>query len=168
MISAKDPNQIIRAEHDEEFNSKRVTIVGGDFGIAEAVKEGLKDFKIEYSPLPIPSAEQTYGIFKPSEWPLHVEKQVIVKDYEVLNIPKLVYEYKILEVPSIVYETKIVEIEKQVIVKEIQIIEVPKIVTEYQTIEKPVIIEKLNNKVLVLFFIGQLLILALSKLITIP
>lgn len=147
-ISAKDPNQIIRAEHDEEFNSKRVTIVGGDFGIEEAFKKafenGLPELKFS-GPL---KCSGTAPI-----WPLHVEKEVLVKDYEVISIPK------------IIYETKIVEVEKQVIVKEIQIVEVPKIVTEYQTIEKSVIVEKTNSKVLILFFIGQLLILALTKLI---
>ncbi len=145
--SSRDPNQIVQYSHDEEYNAQRVTIVGGDFGLADALKEGLKDLKIE-----IPTSKQTF------EWPMTVEKEVLVKQYETLQIPQIIkeQEIKIVEVPKVIYETKFIEIEKPIIIKEVEIkvIEQQVIVKEIKNLDmlfKVLIVTQILTTLLVLF-----------------
>jgi hypothetical protein len=121
-----DTNQIVRSQHDESHDAQRVTIVGGDFGIAEAVKESLKDLKIE-----IPTAPQVVK----QEQPFVIEKEVIVKEYEVLKVPEIIKEY----------EVKIVEIEKPIVVYETKLIEVPVIQKEIEYVDRQVIVKEVKD-----------------------
>lgn len=113
-LTQRDPVQIERREHEEELDAKRVTIVGGDFGIANAVKDGLKGLKFDMS----------------ASNPQIVEKPFIVKEIE----------YREVEKPVIVTQIQYKEVEKQVIVKEIEYREVEKPVivkeVEYREINK--------------------------------
>ena len=118
--SQRDPNQIMQYTHDEDQNAQRVTIVGGDFGIAQAVKDSLKDLKLE-----LPKQPEFFPI----------EKEVIVKEYATLTVPQIIKEPQIIEVPKIVYETKIIEIEKPIVTTEIKIVERQVIVKEVKNLD---------------------------------
>lgn len=111
-LTTLDNDQIGRYTYDEDSQAVRVTVTG-DFGITEAIKNGLTGLKFTQQPLP----------FVPPKFP------------EVINIPHYFPETKIerIEVPQIIVQTEIKEIEKQVIVKEI----------EYREIEKPVFIKEI-------------------------
>lgn len=120
--SSRDPNQIVQYSHDEKNNAQRVMVVGGDFGLADAIKEGLKDLK-----------------FQQPEFPkfFQDEKEVIVKQYEVLEVPRIIkeQEIKIIEVPKVIFETKLIEIDKPFIVKE----------TEVKVIEQQIIVREVKD-----------------------
>lgn len=137
-LTQRDPNQITQAEHDESLNASRVTIVGGDFGLAQAVKDGLKDIKFDQQPGTITEYKQ----------PMIIEKEVIVKQIQTVQIPTIVKEYERFEVPVIVKEQQ-----------EIKIIEVPKVIFEPKIIEieKIVIVKEIANmdKMFKLFLLGQ-------------
>lgn len=126
--SSRDPNQITQYSHDEENNAQRVTIVGGDFGIADAVTKSLKDLKFDFKYPEAPKFE-----------PFIVEKEVVVKQYEVLQIPHIIREqdFKIIETEKLVtiIEPKIIEIEKPIFIKEIEI----------KVIEQQIIVKEIKN-----------------------
>lgn len=127
-LTQMDPGQIIRSQHDEDSSAQRVTIVGSDglnATIAEAVKESLKDLKIE---LPQPIQQK-------SEQPFIVEKEVVVKEYELLKVPEIVREYEI----------KVVEIEKPIVVYETKLIEVPVIQKEIQYVDRQIVIKEVKD-----------------------
>lgn len=113
-LTQRDPHEIGRREHEEILDAKRVMVVGGDFGIAAAVKDGLKGLKFDMS----------------ASNPQVVEKPYVVKEVE----------YREIEKPVIVTQIEYREIEKQVIVKEIEYREVEKPVivkeVEYREIDK--------------------------------
>jgi hypothetical protein len=116
-LSLLDSEQMTRQEHDITYDAKRVVIVG-DTGkqIAESIKDGLKDLKID-----LPKEERQEKIVYIPE-PKIIEVPVIVKEIDIREIEKpiIITEVKIVEIekPIIVPEIKVVEIEKQVIVKE--------------------------------------------------
>jgi len=136
----RDPNQILSAEHDEDNNSKRVTIVAGE----------MPEFK-----MPIINMDN----LKFPEF-LKVEVPVIVTQTEV----------KIVEVPVPVITKEVQVIETQVVVvdKEIQVlrVEVPIVIKEFEVIEKPVIITEYKDvpKWIKVLLIAQALISIISLL----
>lgn len=112
-LSLLDNDQIIKREHDQDHDAKRVVIVGGDGKqIADSIKEGLKDLKIE-----IPASNQEVQ-----------EKVVYIPEPRVLEIPTIVKQIEIREIekPVVMTEVKIVEVERPIIVPEVRIIEVEK------------------------------------------
>jgi len=150
--SSRDPNQIHQYSHDEENNAQRVVLVGGDFGIANAVKESLKDFKIELN--------SSSGNI--SKEPFIIEKEVIVKEYSILQVPQIIreQEIKVIETEKLVtvIEPKIIEIEKPVYIKE----------TEIKVIEQQVIVKEVKDldKLIKLLFIAQAVTLVIVLLKT--
>lgn len=145
-LTGLDSSQIPRYTFDEENNATRV-VIAGDFNIGEAIKENLKNLKIE---APIQSSNNIEQISIP----------VIVKELEIKEIEK----------PVIVKELEIKEVEKIVVVQQLEIKEVEKpiIVTEYKTVEVPVIVKEKEVQVIYmdkfnykLLFIIQLLTLGL-------
>ncbi len=150
--SSRDPNQIVQYSHDEDQNAQRVVLVGGDFGIAEAVKESLKDFKIDL--ISQPSA--------PQFWPNEIEKEVIVKEYVTLTVPQIIkeQEFKVIETERLVtiIEPRIIEIEKPILIKE----------TEVKVIEQQVIIKEVKDldKLIKLLLIAQAVTLVIVLLKT--
>lgn len=156
-LTALDSKEIPRYTYDEENNAQRVTIV--DFGIAEAIKEQLKDLKIE---LPVQQPLATMRMPEP----------IIVKEYlpgevrfEQIQVPIIVkeIEYREIQVPVIQHEVRVIEIEKPIIQKEIVTVEVPVIVKQIEL--QMVYVDRLNYKML---FILQLLtfgLIVISKFI---
>lgn len=146
-LTNRDSDQTVRYEHDEKNDAKRVVVVGGDFGIADAVKNSLKDLTLNFEQ----PRQQTL------EWPMTIEKEVIVKQTQVVEVPKIIKEteVKIVEVPRIVFETKIIEIEKPVIIKEteIKVIEHQTIVKEIKNLDKWFFVF-LTLNLLTLLFLG--------------
>lgn len=124
-LTNMDPHQIVRSQHDEDSSAQRVTIVGGDFGIAEAVKESLKDLKIE----------MPQQIQQKAEQPFIIEKEVVVKEYELLKVPEIIKEYEI----------KVVEIEKPIIVYETKLIEIPVIQKETEYVDRHIVIKEVKD-----------------------
>lgn len=98
-LTLLDNPQIMRHTFDEEHDAQRVIVVGSD--IAKAVKEGLKDLKIEVKP----------------EWPKG-GFLMNARDFPVVP-PKITKEIEFKEIEKIVY------IEKPIIQTEFRIIEVP-------------------------------------------
>lgn len=153
-LTELDAKEVPRYTFDEQQNASRVVIVGGDFGIAEGIKDSLKDLKVEIAPT--------------SE-----------RNVQTIEIPKIITAetVKIVEIPTIVKELEVKTIEIPVITveKSVQVIEVekPVVVTEYKTVEVPVVVkekeivyvENLNFKLL---FVLQALtfgLIILSKFI---
>lgn len=146
IISNVDNNQVARLTYDENSQAQRV-IITGDFGISEAVKDALKDVKIEASTQIDPITIQG------------PERIIIQKEYEKIEIPVIVKEYEKIEVPVHLIQTEY----------EIQTIETPVYITKYEKIEVPVVIrekeivyvDKFNMK---MFYIMQAITLALIVL----
>lgn len=99
-LTLLDNPQILRHMFDEENDAQRVIVVGSD--IAKAVKEGLKDLKIEVNP----------------EWSKEWNK-IIPYVQPVTLEPKIIKEIEFKEIEKVVY------IEKPIIQTEIRVIEVP-------------------------------------------
>jgi len=111
-----DPNQIVTLEHDDQFDAKRVILVGGeklDISIDQdrlvnAIKDGLSLIKFEnvqnsQPMIDIPTIIQTPQI-----------------EYRTIEVPTIIkeIEYRTIEVPVIT--ERIVTIEKPIIIKEIE------------------------------------------------
>lgn len=135
-----DSKEIPRYTYDEDSNANRVTIV--DIGIANAIKEQLKDLKLDIS---VPN------------------EPLIIKEIEFRDVPVIVkeIEYREIQVPVIVTEIKVVEIEKPVIQEKIVRVEIPVVTKEIQTIY----VDKLNYKLLFIFQLITLGLLVVSKFI---
>lgn len=126
-LTTMDSNMIQRHQHDEDNQAQRVVLVGGDFGIKEAVQESLKDLKLD-----IKLPEQKTQV---QQQPFIIEKEVIVKEYELLKVQEIVKEYEI----------KVIEIEKPIVVTETKLIEVPVIHKEIQFVDKEVIVKEVKD-----------------------
>ena len=125
MSTRRDANQVIKYEHDETANAKRVVLVGGEKlditvdsdKISQSIKESLENLEIK------------------------------MPEITTLNRNS---EIKTVEVPVIIPEVKIVEIDKPIITKEVQVIEVEKPViikeTTVEKIEIPVITKEIEYK----------------------
>lgn len=124
-LTQMDTGQIVRSQHDENQSAQRVTIVGGDFNLGPAIQEGLKNLKLELPERPTFEYKQ----------PMIIEKEVIVKQVQTVNIPTIIKEYEKIEVPVVVYETKIVEIEKPIITTRVEMVEKQIIVKEVQNLD---------------------------------
>jgi hypothetical protein len=149
-MSDKDSSQINRYEHDDELCAKRVMVVGGDLNlsvdsavIADAVKEGLKDLKIDSSP--------AVCNCKP-------EIQIVEKQVFIPSEPQVIHIKESIPVVSSVVE----RVEVPVIIKEIEIkiVEVPVIVKEVVLLESPAV-EKKSEMLNKLILIAQIVITAL-------
>lgn len=116
-LSLLDKEQIAVRIFDDEQDAQRVILVGSD--IAETIKEGLKDFKIEV----VQQDKTTFPEYKIQT----IEIPTIVKEIEIKEIEKqvIVTEYKFIEKPIIVKEIQIIEVEKAVVNTEIKTIKVP-------------------------------------------
>lgn len=133
--SSRDVHEIHQNEHSEEYNARRVFLVGGqklDLTLNEdkfinAVKEGLKTIEIKQESNNTPIEFNVPEIKLPEFKVIEIEKQVFIPQIET----------KIVEVPKIINEIKVIEVEKPVITEIIKTIE----------IEKPVIVEKIQEKV---------------------
>lgn len=115
--SHRDVHEIHQNEHDEALNARRVTLVGGNMDIkvdaskvSEAVKQGLKDLKIE-----LPKGKSEVQI-------VEIEKQVFVPQVET----------KLVNIPVPITEVKIVEIEKPIVTETIKTIEIEKPIITYK------------------------------------
>lgn len=151
-LTGLDSKEIPRYTYDEVNNANRVVLIGGDFGVAEAVKEGLKDLKVTVDTTTKPGITETVYLPGPVQ---KIEVPVIVRETE----------YKEITVPVIQTEVRIIEVEKPIIQKELEIqrIEVPVLIKEKEL--QMVYVDRLNYK---MFFILQALTLGLillSKLI---
>lgn len=124
-VSLLDSDQMARAEHDCKSDAKRVIIVGSS-DIAESIKAGLKDIKIDVQPMQAPTS-QAQIITIPS-----------APEIKVIEVPTTVVikeiEYREIEKPVFITEVKMVEIEKPIFIKEFEIKEIEKqvIIREYQ------------------------------------
>lgn len=133
-MSQRDSSQINRYEHDDDLCAKRVIIVGGSelsvdsSGIVDAVKEGLKDLKVEI----------------PSSCNCKPEIQVVEKQVFIPSEPQVIHIKESIPVVSSVVQ----RVEVPVIVKEIEIkiVEIPVIVKEVQIVEMPAVQNVVNNK----------------------
>lgn len=127
-ISLLDPHQVTLQEHDAHSDAKRVVIVGAS-GIAESIKEGLKDLKIDIAPA-APQVTQAL-----------VPQIITVPEYKIIEVPTTVVikeiEYRELEKPVIVPEIRVIEVEKPVFIKEIEYREIEKQVIVYEKAEIP-------------------------------
>jgi len=118
-LSLLDNDQLIKREHEQTYDAKRVFIVGGQVpDYSEQIKDGLKN-------LTITSGTSEVKIER-------IEVPVIVKEIEIRTI----------EVPTVVKETLTVEIPVIVIQKEVQIIEIPTIVERVRIVEIPAKMEE--------------------------
>lgn len=130
-LTLLDNDQLIRAEHDQDHDAKRVIIVGGDAAqIAQSVKEGLKDLKMDFT-----LSDEQIAALRPAPAPVvSMQPEIQFRTIEVPVIVKEI-EYRTIEVPVTIKETeiKVIEIEKQVIVKEIEIREIEKHIFIYKS-----------------------------------
>lgn len=140
-MSLRDNDQIVKYEHDDDLCAKRVIIVGGDFKmdidpsqITDAIKEGLKDIKLEAQPS-VQSSE-SIRIEK-----IDVPFPIIEKDIQVIHVKETV--------PVITTEIKIVEIEKPIIQEKVVTVEKPIFIIQpkIEQIQVPTIVEKVIEKV---------------------
>lgn len=133
-ISLLDPHQVTLQEHDAHSDAKRVVIVGAS-GIAESIKEGLKDLKIDIAP----AAPQVTQALAP--------QIITVPEYKIIEVPTTVVikeiEYRELEKPVIVPEIRVIEVEKPVFIKEIEYREIEKQVIVYEKAEIPTYVKYL-------------------------
>ena len=156
LMSQKDNAQINRYEHDDDLCAKRVVVVGGGeismnidaSSITNAVKEGLKDIKIEAIELKEMSCN-----CKPEVQ--IVEKQVFIpSEPQVIHIkesiPVVSSVVQIVEVPVIVKEVEIKVVEVPVIVKEVQVIESPMSKNNKDILMKIIVIAQIIITVLLL------------------
>jgi hypothetical protein len=136
-LTGLDSKEIPRYTYDEDKNAQRVVLVG-DFGIAESIKESLKDLKID---LPTPQIHDTHRA------PEIVEKY-IPGPVQTIEVPVIVRETQFKDVPVIIKETEYKEISVPTIVKETEFRDVPVLIkeTEIRTIEVPTIIKEIEYK----------------------
>jgi hypothetical protein len=128
MTTLRDSNQILKHEHDEELNAKRVVLVGGSLDsdkISDAVKQGLENIKFNAGNTQASTQYQVHTVKVPE----------IIKETEIKEIPVVVKEIEIKEVPIVVKEVQVVEIPKIVIQEQIREIQVPVIVKEAVKVE---------------------------------
>ena len=127
-ITELDLNQMLKRTLDEANDAQRVVVVSQDIennkeALTEAVREGVKDIKIDIPVQP---------------------------EIKVIEVPVIVKEIEKIEIPVLQREVIHQVVEKPVIVKELEIkvIEVEKIVvkTDVQVIEKPVVIKEIEIK----------------------
>jgi hypothetical protein len=114
-LSLLDNDQIIKREHDQASDAKRVVIVNSDYSaqIAESIKESLKDIKIDVTTTNVAQPQQAQ-----SSSVQIIEIPVIVKEIEIKEVEKIVVveNTKTVEIPVIVIQEKIVEIEKPIFI----------------------------------------------------
>jgi hypothetical protein len=149
-LTSLDSKEIPRYTYDEDQNANRVTLVG-DFGIAEAIKEQMKDLKLEISP----EVKSVYTT------------PITETRFEQIQVPVIVkeIEYREIKVPVIQTELKVVEIEKPIIQKEVEIqrIEVPIIVREKEI--QTVYVDRMNYKMVYIMQAITLALIVLSKFV---
>lgn len=143
----KDPNQILRAEHDEANNAKKVIIVGGSFDsekLTESFQKALDNMQIN-----MPKNWPLGGVTNVPGWPqiqpgdqLHTHetvKEVFIPQVQIERFPEYIKEtvVQLVEIPVIQreIEVKIIEVPKYIDRIEYKTIEVPIAVKEIQTIE---------------------------------
>lgn len=128
-LSHQDPNQIITLEHDNQFDAKRVIIVGGEKlditinedKIVNAIKEGLSNIEFKNMSTSQPIVDNISQIQT-------IEKNVFIPQIEIKEIEKQVFipqiEYRTIEIPVIT--ERIVTIEKPIVIKETEFKEIIK------------------------------------------
>jgi len=126
MKTRKDPNQIVRAEHQEDHDARRVYIVGG-----QELKLEVDSDKIAKS----------------------IQESISNVQFPEIKIPEITTldrnnNIKVVEVPVIVPEIKVIEVEKPIVTTEIQVVEKPTIIkeTKIEKIEVPVITKEVEYK----------------------
>lgn len=125
-FSQLDTDQIVKRRFDESKDADRVILVGGEKleltidsdKIANAVKEGLSDFKFVPENRPIVDLlPQIQTVYVPQIEYKTIEVPVIVKEIEYKEIERIVYipqiEYKTVEVPVIIKEIEFKEVIKE-------------------------------------------------------
>lgn len=130
-LSQLDTNQIIQRKFDEENDAERVVLVGENLTIdsdkiVNAIKEGIKDIRIQAPEINFPEQKNPELIEKHIFIPKieMVEVPVILKEIEYREIERPIYIEKIITIEKPIFITEIKEIEKQIIVKEIEIREI--------------------------------------------
>jgi hypothetical protein len=152
VVTKIDHTQVDRYEHDEQYDAKRVVIVGGDFdtsGIVSAIEEKLSNLTIKVDAQP--------SVVQPQiTEPQIIEKTVVVTEYKTIEVEK----------PIIITEYRMVEVEKPFVIDRVVYREVEKpVMVEYvKEIEKPIIVEKIPKMIWGIIIIQSLIIL-LSKYI---
>ena len=152
-LTGLDSQQIPRYTFDEENNAVRV-VLAGDFGIAEAIKDNLKDIKVDITQQNDPKSIEVRVDNTPG--PIQkIEVPGIIKETEIKEI----------QVPQIVLqkEVEIITIEKPIVVTEYKEIQVPIIVKEKEV--QVVYVDKLNYKLLFIFQALTFGLIVLSKFI---
>jgi hypothetical protein len=115
--TSKDSNQIVRAEHDDQTDAKRVVIVGGD----------LPQFKVGIDTKDIEKSIKTAITEGFSSQKQQESKQIVVKEIE----------YREIEKPVIVEKIIYKEIEKPVIIEKVVFKEIEKLVfTEGKVVQQ--------------------------------
>lgn len=121
-ISSLDLAQIHKRTLDAEIDAQRVVIVGQELNqdlLLNAVKEGLKDIKIESS-----VNNNTVSEIKTIEIPVIV-KETEIKFIEIIKHIEIPVIQRI-EVPVVVKEIQTIEIEKPIYITETKVIEIEK------------------------------------------
>lgn len=162
-LTGLDAKEIPRYTYDEDNNANRVVLVG-DFDVAGAIKESLKDLKIEvpvaeaqvmpreYVEKVVPGPVQRIEVPFPVRETVieRVEVPVIVKEVEKIEVPVITQELEIIKLPYPVKETVIerIEIPVPIIEKQVQLMEVEKPIYIEQVkvieIEKPVMVKEVQ------------------------
>jgi hypothetical protein len=139
-LSQLDPSQIVRHTFDEESESQRVSIVGGNVVLNADVK--------------IPESKT-----------IEIPKIVTETRVERVEVPVIIKEIQVLEVPTIVTETRIERVEVPVIVKEIEIVTLPeRIINKEVPVEVKVIEYQIPNYIKGILAIESLLLIAITIL----
>ena len=124
MKSERDPNQISQSEHDEDYNAKRVVVVGQNLDLGLDPEQIQKTLEKAFEKIEFPKFEKPACpgcVIEPQikeiEKPIIIEKEVIKEIEKPIIVEKVIY--KEIEIPHIITREKIVEIEKPVIVEKV-------------------------------------------------
>lgn len=119
-LSSLDVSQMNQRMFDESNDAQRVIVVGQDINIdtdkiTDAVKEGLKDIKIN-----------------------------VEQNKDMVSAPIMETKIEKIEVPQIIKEIQIERIEVPIVTTRIERVEIPIIVPTIEIIEKPIIIKEIE------------------------
>ena len=161
--SQKDGDQIVRAEHDDEHDAKRVVIVGGE---APKINVTIDTNKVHETIMR--AMEKSINSKPKYDENVQVKQEIqtitVEKPYIVEKI-----EYREIEKPYIVEKIQYKEIEKHIITPQlIEYREIEKPVVIKETVieikEVPIIVEKFSKLAIGLFIIQSImLIIAIIK-----
>ena len=110
-----DQYQMDNMSFDVEKQARRVTVVDG-------IQLNVDSITMPEMKFPEQQVIKVPEIIRESQ--VHqVNVPVIIKETQVIEVPKIITEYKMIEVPVVIREVQVVEIEKPVIVTEVKVIE---------------------------------------------